>query len=55
MARRELKLKVTGQCQDVVSLTLILDQGQFSKLSCFLFSTFLFFLQLLTSMVLCGC
>jgi len=33
MARRGLKLKVTGQGQDAVSLTSILNQGQFS--SCF--------------------
>jgi len=31
MARRGLKLKVTGQGRDAVGLTSILDQGQFSS------------------------
>ena len=31
MARRRLKLKVTGQGQDAVGLTSILDRGQFSS------------------------
>jgi len=31
MAGRRLKLKVTGQSQDVVGLTSILDQGQLSS------------------------
>jgi len=33
MARRGLKLKVTGQGQDAVGLTSILDQGQLSSYS----------------------
>jgi len=31
MAHRELKRKVTGQGQNVVSLTFILDRGRFSS------------------------
>jgi len=32
MAHRELNLNVTGQSQDAVGLTSILDRGQFSSL-----------------------
>jgi len=35
MARRGLKLMVTGQGEDVVGLTSILDLGQFSSLLAF--------------------